>query len=272
MRSIIRALRLRPRGLTRSAAVLIASLTGSGLLGTPPAHSEQVVLSVSQQQVLITSSFSGADLVVFGVAEQGATKDPSADVVVSARGPKQTFLTWRKSRVLGLWMNTDSRPFLDVPGYLSVQSNRPIGLMAKPELLRSEQLGLQRTLLVQRVGTDYADVVPSDPFRAAFLRIQEAHDLYQEDPNGVTFIAPNVFRAGLRIPGHAPLGRYDVTVALLRDGQVTGHAQTSFEVTRTGIEQEIADLARNQSLLYGVSVAFGSLIVGFLANLLFRKE
>lgn len=256
------------RRLCRLAACLaLAALAGAS---APALGAERVVLSVSQPQVLITSSFSGADLVVFGVAEP--VDAPSPDVVVTVRGPQQTFLTWRKSQVLGLWMNTDSRPFLNVPGFLSVMSNRPIAQMARPEILRSEQLGLARTLLVQRVGTDYADVVPSDPFRTAFLRIQEAHDLYQENETGVDFIASNVFRASLRIPGHAPLGHYEVEVKILRTGQVTAQARTGFEVARTGFEQEIADLARHQALLYGVTVAFGSLVIGFFANLLFRKE
>lgn len=255
------------RGLR--AALALAAITLAGLAS---AEAEQVVLSVSQPKVLITSSFSGTDLVVFGVVETAPDASAPVDVVVNVRGPKQTFLTWRKSQVLGLWMNTDSRPFLDVPGYLNIQSNRPIDQMAPPEVLRKEQLGMTRTLLIQRVGPDFADVVPSDPFRTAFVRIQEAHDLYQEDPSGVTFVAPNVFRASVRIPGHAPLGRYEVTVTVLRKGAVAGHAQGHFEVARTGFEQRIANLARNQSLLYGVLVAFGSLLVGFLANILFRKE
>lgn len=261
----------RPLLALALAAAVAPAFAGPGAHAAE-ARAEAVVLSISQREVLITSSFAGADLTIFGVAEPKGAAAPRPDVVVTVRGPEQTFLTWRKSQVIGLWMNTDSRAFLDVPGFLSVTSSRPAALLAGPEILRAEQIGLDRVLLLQRVGPDFADVVPSDPFRTAFLRIQAAHQLYQDDPAGVTFLAPNVFQAQLRLPGHAPIGRYEVHVKVLRDGQVTGEARTHFEVARTGFEQSIAAFAHTSGILYGISVAFGSLVVGFLANLLFRKE
>ncbi len=228
-----------------------------------------LVISVSQPQVRITSSFTGAELVVFGAAETTAT---APDVVVTVRGPKQSFVTWRKSRVLGLWVNTDSRTFVDVPAFLSVQANRPPEEMAPPEVLRLEQIGLSRNLLIQRVGTDYADVVPTDPFRLAFLRTQQAEDLYQDNAHGVTFLAPGVFRANIVIPGRAPIGRYDVTAILLRDGHVIARATEHFEVNKSGFEQQVASFSQNDATIYGIAVAIGSLIVGFIGNFLFRKE
>jgi uncharacterized protein (TIGR02186 family) len=260
----------RSRAGRRLAAALLCVLAGAAASGA--ARAESVVLSISQSEVLITSSFAGADLAIFGVAEAKGAGTPPPDVVITVRGPTQTFLTWRKSQVIGLWMNTDSRAFLDVPGFLSVMSSRPAPTFAAPEVLRAEQIGLDRFLLVQRVGPDFADVVASDPFRTAFLRIQAAHALYQEDPGGVVLLAPNVFQAQLRLPGHAPIGRYEVHVKVLRDGRVTGEARTHFEVARSGFEQSIASFAHANGILYGISVALGSLIVGFLANLLFRKE
>lgn len=232
---------------------------------------DHLVVSVSQPQVAITSSFTGADLVVFGVAET-ATPDDAPDVVVTVRGPKQSFVTWRKSRVFGLWVNTDSRTFIDVPAFLSVQSNRPTDQMAAPEVLRRKQIGLSRNLLLQRVGTDYADVVPTDPFRLAFLRTQKAENLYQDISDGVTFLAPGVFRANVTIPGRAPIGRYDVTVQLLRNGQVSAQGVQHFEVNKSGFEQQVAAFSQNDGTVYGIAVAIGSLIVGFIGNFLFRKE
>ncbi|MFG1480972.1 TIGR02186 family protein [Xanthobacter sp. V4C-4] len=237
---------------------------------TAPAP-DRLVVSISQPRVRITSSFTGTELVVFGVAETSAPDD-SPDVVVTVRGPKESFITWRKSRLFGLWVNTDSRTFIDVPAFLSVQSNRPPEEMAPPEVLRVEQIGLTRNVLVQMIGTDYADVVPTDPFRLAFLRTQEAEQLYQENPRGVVFLAPRVFRADFAIPGRAPLGHYDISVKLLREGRVTAQSLLHFEVNKTGFEQEVAAFAQTNALFYGIVVAIGSLIIGFIGNFLFRKE
>lgn len=251
-------------------ALLAAALTAGG--AGAPACADRLVLSVSQPQVRITSSFAGADLVVFGVAEVDGAGADAPDVVVTVRGPTQSFTTWRKSRVLGLWVNSDSRTFVEVPAFLSIMSNRPPEEMASPETLRVEQIGLARNILVQRVGPDFADVVPTDPFRTAFLRIQNAHGFYREDPHGVTFLAPHVFRSEIGIPGIAPLGRYSVEVKLLHQGSVSARASATFDVAKTGFEQKIAEFSQQDRLLYGLTVAFGSLVVGFLGNLLFRKE
>lgn len=237
-----------------------------------PAHADRLVVSVSQEKVRITSGFAGADLVVFGVADAEDTAEAAPDVVVTVRGPSTTFTTWRKTRLLGLWVNSDSRTFLDVPSFLDIISSRRPEEMADADTLRMGQIGLAHTLLKQRLGTDYADVVPTDPFRAAFVRLQQAQGLYRENPHGVSFIAPHVFRAEVAIPGTAPLGRYVVDVRLLRGGKPTAGATTTFDVQKTGFEQKIAEFSQHSGLLYGLAVALGSLAVGFIGNLLFRKD
>ncbi|MDQ0503932.1 TIGR02186 family protein [Xanthobacter agilis] len=257
--------------MASAAAVALACAFAPDPAAAQATSADRLVISVSQPQVSITSTFTGAELVVFGVAETIAS-DTTPDVVVTVRGPKQSFVTWRKSRLFGLWVNTDSRTFIDVPAFLSVQSNRPPDEMAPPAVLRDGQIGLSRNALTQLVGTDYADVVPTDPFRQAFLRTQQAANLYQEDSHGVTFLAPRVFRANFTIPGQAPIGRYDVAIQLLRDGKITARAVQHFEVNRSGFEQDVATFSQTEGTLYGITVAIGSLIVGFIGNFLFRKE
>ncbi|MGR7997498.1 TIGR02186 family protein [Xanthobacter sp. ZOL 2024] len=265
----------RMRGLW-TAALAAASLALALPAGGAEPERDRLVVSISEPVVRITSTFSGASLVVFGVAEvAGADTGPDArppDIVVTVRGPQASYVAWRKSRVAGLWVNSDSRTFIDVPAFLSVQSNRPVEDMASPEVLRTEQIGLSRNVLLQRVGPDFADVVPTDSFRQAFLRIQGSEDLYEENPRGVTFLAPRVFRTEFDIPGRAPIGRYDVSVKLLRNGQVTAQSTEHFEIIKSGFEQNIAIFSQNDALLYGIAVAIGSLIIGFIGNFLFRRE
>lgn len=263
----------------RLALLAAALLAGPGLAcadGAADMQPDRLVISISQPQVRITSTFTGAELVVFGVAQRYSLAESSAetapDVVVTVRGPRQNFVTWRKSRVFGMWVNSDSRTFVDVPAFLSVQSSRPPDEMAPAMVLRAGQIGLGHNTFTQRIGVDYADVVATDPFRAAFLRTQKSANFYQEDTRGVTFLSPGVFRANIEIPGQAPIGTYDVTVQLLRDGHVTATATEHLEISRSGFEQEVATFSQNDGILYGITVALGSLVVGFIGNFLFRKE
>ena len=103
----------------------------------PPA--ERLVASLSNHRVMVTSNFTGEELVLFGGIEQDATSRPRRsgyDIVVTVTGPRQTMVTFRKSRVLGIWVNVDSRVFENVPAYLAVLSNRPLDAITNAETLR----------------------------------------------------------------------------------------------------------------------------------------
>lgn len=250
---------------------LAAMLLGLALAcGAGRAHAERLVLSPSQADVRISSNFAGVELVLFGAIE-GATPG-SYDVAVTVRGPHETAVTWRKSRLLGLWINTDSRTFIDTPSYLAVATSRPAAEMAPAELMRREQIGLSRNIFIQRVGPDFADVVADDPFRAAFLRIKESEGLYEEQPQGVSFLSPSAFRATFALPGRARTGRYEVVAKLLRDGVLVAEARTAFEIRKAGFEARMAGFAENEGFLYGLAVVFAALSVGFGANVVFRRD
>ncbi|MDQ0512775.1 TIGR02186 family protein [Ancylobacter amanitiformis] len=245
------------------------------------ARADGLVLSLSKARVTITSSFAGENIVLFGVIEPGAGAaatgaspgaSPAPDVVVTVRGPNQSFLARRKERRLGLWINVDSRSFLAAPSYLAVLSNRDPALMSDADTLRQEQAGFANNRLLQRIGSDYADVVAQDPFRQAFLRVKQAQGLYVEDHTGVEFIAPHIFRAVFPIPGRAPIGTYDVVVKVFADRTLTQQAALRLDVAKVDFEQAVAGAAQDHPWLYGFICAFGAIAVGFCANIVFRRD
>ena len=173
------------------------------LAGAASARAERLIVSVSNHRVTVTPNYSGEELVLFGSVEREAQTPPGRaayDLVVTVRGPRADMVTRRKERKFGIWINTDSRQFLKVPGYLALFANRPFDAMASSEVQRRQQLGLTNVLLTQRVGPDYADVVPNDAFRSAFVRLQSQHGLYREDTSAVTFLTPTLFRTGIPLP------------------------------------------------------------------------
>ncbi|MCS0501033.1 TIGR02186 family protein [Ancylobacter mangrovi] len=273
----------------RSPPLALLAALAALLLAAPPARAQQaettpeapattsaghLVLSLSKARVTIASSFSGDSVVLFGVIEptagDGATQ--TYDVVATVRGPNESFVTWRKERRLGMWVNVDSRSFLAAPSYLAVLSNRPPATMADLGLLRREQAGLAQNRLLQRVGADYADVVPDDPFRQAFLRVKQSQGLYVERTDAVEFIAPRVFQAAIPIPGIAPIGTYTVDVKVFADRALLIDRSVSFEVAKIDFEQAVATAAQQHAWLYGLATALGALAVGFIANLVFRRD
>ena len=244
-------------------------------MAAAPAAAERLVISLSNARVAVTSNFAGEDLVLFGTIEPEhgeALMRSGYDLVVTVSGPPELTRTRRKERVLGIWVNVDSREFINVPSYLAILSNRPVNSIAPEQVLRRQKVGLAYTLLTQRIGPDIADTVPNDPFRMSFVRLKEQQHLYREAPNGVTFLTPTVFRAAIPLPANAPNGVYAIDVKLFaRDALVTRTA-SALEVIKTGFEQYVAEKAQHDGLLYGLGTVAMALAIGWLASVAFRRD
>ncbi|WP_315757613.1 MULTISPECIES: TIGR02186 family protein [unclassified Bradyrhizobium] len=254
----------------------LASFTFMLLLaGAASARAERLIVSVSNHRVTVTPNYSGEELVLFGSVEKDVQTPPGRtayDLVVTVRGPRADMVTRRKERKFGIWINTDSRQFLKVPGYLALFANRPFDTMAAPEVLRRQQLGLNNVLLTQRVGPDYADVVPNDAFRSAFVRLQSQHGLYREDTSAVTLLTPTLFRTGIPLPAAVPIGTYEVEIKLLADGALVTKTETAFEIVKVGFEQFVANSARQNGFVYGLVTAAMALMTGWMASIVFRRD
>jgi len=240
-----------------------------------PAAAERLVVSLSNHRVAVTSNFVGEELVLFGTIEPDQATGqlrPPYDLVVTVTGPQQTLRTRRKERVLGIWVNVDSREFVSVPSYLAVLSNRPVIEIADQETLRKLQIGLNYFLLPQRIGPDVADTVADDPFRQAFVRLQRQQGLYRESSNAVTFLTPTVFRAAIAMPAAVPTGNYGIEVELFSQGKLVARTNSALEVIKAGFEQYVADAARDYGLLYGMATALMALLIGWFASVVFRRD
>jgi uncharacterized protein (TIGR02186 family) len=260
-------------GFTRAAATVMLALMAVGV--TSPACAERLIVSVSNHRVTVTPAYSGEELVLFGSVEKDASTPASRnnyDLVVTVIGPRADMVTRRKERKFGIWINTDYREFIQVPTYLALFSNRPFDAIASPEVERRQQLGINNVLLTQHVGTDYADVVPNDAFRSAFVRLRREHGLYREETSAVTFLTPTLFRTGIPLPAEVPIGTYAVEIKLFADGALITRTETAFDIVKVGFEQFVATTARQDGLMYGVFTAFMALMTGWMASIVFRKD
>ena len=260
--------------MTARASLTLAGLVVAALLAAFPARAERLIVSVSNHRVTVTPNYSGEELVLFGSVEKDASTpaDRNDDPVLTVGCPRADMVTRRKERKFGIWINTDSRQFLKVPTYLALFSNRPFEAIASPEVQRRQQLGLNNVLLTQRVGPDYADVVPNDAFRSAFVRLRREHGLYREATSAVTFLTPTLFRTGIPLPAEVPIGTYDVEIKLFADGQLVTRTETAFEIVKVGFEQFVATTARQNGFVYGLATAFMALMTGWMASIVFRKD
>jgi uncharacterized protein (TIGR02186 family) len=257
----------------RAAAVIAAALW---LLAGEIAFAERLVISLSTHRVLINQHFTGVELTLFGTVEQDAAAVGRAGggytVVVTVIGPRESVVTWRKERVLGIWVNAQSQTFLNAPSYLAVLSNRPIEAIGGPDVLRRFQIGLANFPLMDQGGATAPVATANDPFRPAFVRLKRDQGLYREQPNALTFLTPNLFRAAITLPANVPIGEYEVDVKLFIDGAMLARDNTAFEIIKAGFEQFVAAAAHEHSILYGLATALLALVTGWLGAVAFRRD
>jgi uncharacterized protein (TIGR02186 family) len=244
----------------------------------PPAA---VSAALTESNVEITSGFRGARIVLYG-----AVFDPAArpsDVVVLVRGPEQPIRIARKTRVLGLWLNSRPVVFEGAPGFYRAASTRPLRDIAAFSTLRRLGAGVDhltmnapeeerietrygvRDVVVSRLGADYYQ------WRQAVMRLKTDNRLYAEDEKGVRFVDRGLFRAEIDLPTAAPTGEYRADIILFQDGRAVARRSRTLTVEKAGLERTLYLIAHQRPWLYGlVSVAI-ALAAGWAASVAFRR-
>jgi uncharacterized protein (TIGR02186 family) len=234
------------------------------------ARAENLVATLGNDRIAIRSNFTGAALSVFGVIE----RDPSIeragayDVVVSVRGPRGAVSVWEKLRLGPFWFNLDQRKYIAIPAFIAVNSNRSLDAITSEPRREELRLGVHN-LIPEQIRARRAN----DPeFREALERIRRGEGLFTSNDAAVKFLSPTVFQTRVEIPGRAPLGAYDVDVAVLADGVLATRKTLNFTVVKSGVEAAFAIVAREDPLLYGVVTAALALLIGWLAAFVFDRR
>ena len=247
----------------RSAAAWAGLCIALGSLVTGPARAEPLTADMSSNLISITSSFTGADLVLFG------THAVAGDVVIVVRGPASAQVVRRKTRVNGIWVNSANLTFTGVPGFYAVAANRALHFVAAPKLLEKLGIGAENLRLETAAPASTED---RRLFRKALIRNLRRERLFQPFLGNVIFLGDTLFRTNIEIPVNAPVGGYDVHFYLLRDGELIARQSTALFINKAGFERTIFDLANDRPAVYGLIAILLALIVGWIAATVFRRS
>ncbi len=242
----------------RAAAALLVLL----LACARAAVAQPLVADLSSHEISITTGFAGTELLLFGATEG------EGDIVVVVRGPAAPATVRRKSRVLGIWINTDSMRFEDVPSFYRVASSRPLDQVGTPGMRQRHQVGIDA---VRATPPEGASPERLAEFRAGLVRAKLRDGLWDDAPGTVGFMGPKLFRTTIRFPPNVPTGIYNVEVFLVKDGRELGAQTTPMRVKKTGIGARVYDFAHRHAALYGLAAVLMALAAGWAASAAFRR-
>jgi uncharacterized protein (TIGR02186 family) len=235
---------------------------------TLPAFSESVVLGLSQNEIAITTSFDGSEILVFGAVKREAPipEGPPLEVIVTVAGPSLPVNVRRKEKRFGIWVNVDTVEVDQAPSFYAVAtSGRLQDVLSDVEDLRYK-ISIPRA--IRSVGAPMS-ITDSENFTEALIRIRTANDLYHLMENHVAVDDQTLFRGRIELPAALNEGAYQTRIFLTRDGQVISQYETAIDVRKVGLERWLFGLSREQPILYGLMSLAIAIAAGWLASAAF---
>ncbi|MFN3938436.1 MAG: TIGR02186 family protein [Gemmobacter sp.] len=233
-----------------------------------PLRAEEVVADLSQNRIAITANFDGSQITVYGAVRREAPV-PAGDlhVIVTVEGPSTPVTVRRKSRVMGVWINTDAARITRAPVFYALATTGNL-----PQIL-SETEDLRHRISINRAIRDVglASMVEDSPgFVEALIRLNRRAGNYHTDEGAVSLIRDTLFRADFALPANLTEGLFRVRIFLLRDGAVLDHQSEVIDVHKAGLERFLHRLAYDQPLIYGLLSLVLAVAAGWGASAAFR--
>jgi len=235
-------------------------------------RAEELVLALSTREVAITSTYTGAEVTVFGHIERDArtiARTGEYDIVAQVQGPAGEVVLHRKGRFGFIWLTESRRRYNRIPLYFSILTAKPLASIIDEDGRERLKLGLEYFLPRPVVGLDERDEFG---FRNALLRLRREEGAMTENDKGVTMIRPELFTARIVLPAKAPTGLYLVNISVLSGGVPLRTAQAGFVVRKVGFDAFVANAARNESVSYGLFTVLMAVFLGWIANVVFRRD
>jgi len=231
----------------------------------------RLVPDVSDRNVEIHYSFSGAELLLFGaiIYPDGRLPEAGTDVAVVLKGPLEPIVVREKQKVAGIWMNVGRVRFRSAPSFYAVASSRPLAQLIDERTAAIYELGLE-SLQLSPGGGARAEVLRR--FEHGLLDLRLRNQLYAEYPRGVEISEGVLYRARILIPARVPVGTYTAETFLIRDGRVIAGAAREIRIEKLGFEGFVAEAAERWAFAYGVTAVAVSLLLGWGASAAFRRR
>lgn len=234
-----------------------------------PGVAEEVVAGLSQDSISITANFDGSDLLIYGAVkrEEPIPQDTRLDVIITVEGPSEPVVVRRKSRSMGIWVNTVGVEIDRAPSFYAVATSRPIDdILSRTEDLRHR---ISTRQMIRSVGAP-TEITDSGAFTDALIRLRESETLYVLKENSVELKADTLFSTDFDLPADLIEGHYRTRIFLLRDKKLVASEETSIDVRKVGLGRWLFDLSRDQPVIYGLLAIVIALVAGWLASAAFR--
>ena len=219
-----------------------------------------IIADISDNKINIDVGFKGTKLLFFGVI------DEEGDVVVSVTGPRKIVKVRKKEKKMGVWLNSDTKVFFDVPSYYYVASTRPLEELDAENVLQINQVGIEN---IRFAGAE--EQVEREIWVNGIIKSMIQAGRYNPKQGLIQISDKRLFKTELNFSAELVDGQYLVDTLLLKDGNVIAAKRSFINVSKSGYGEKIYKMANNNSLFYGLTAVFFAIVFGFIIHEITRR-
>ena len=219
-----------------------------------------IIADISDNKINIDVGFKVAKLLFFGVI------DEEGDVVVSVTGPRKTVKVRKKEKKMGIWLNSDTKIFFDVPTYYYVASTRPLKELKAEEVLQINQVGIEN---IRFAGAEEQE--ERNNWVNGIVKSMIEAGRYNPEQGLIQISDKRLFKTELNFSAELVDGQYLVDTLLLKEGNVIAARRSFINVSKSGYGEKIYKMANNNSLFYGLTAVFFAIIFGLIVHEITRR-
>ena len=240
------------------AALLMAPNSAS-------ASDNKMTAEISTDLVQINTGFDGVNLLLFG------TTNGTNNIIIVIKGPLETNIIRKKTRVASIWVNTEKVVIENVPTFYAIASTRPLNQITTQSILKKYGIGANNFLtnILKQANAKTMDI--SDEYKNALVRLKNKLGLYIDNPIKIKLIEEQLFRANIKFPANVGTGKYTAQIYYFKDGLLLDVINKPILVEKIGIGADVFRLAHSHSALYGIIAILIAVASGWIAAAIFRK-
>ncbi len=221
---------------------------------------DQLAAKMLNNIIDISASYQGERLFIYGVVPN------DCDLVVTVISKLDTCDFSYKGKRGPLWMNLGKISFINCPHMYKIKSTRPLNEILSKDTSQAYLIGFDAIKSqVEVKGVDNPDLYTEHLFN---MRIEEG--LYSDEEGIIEIYSGNLFDASFFWPSKAQIGKYNVEVFAVREGNIIARVSEEVNVQKIGVEQWLSFHAQENAVLYGIVSALIAVLFGILVTLVTR--
>ncbi len=239
-----------------------------------PAHAEKIVADLSQNNVGISATFDGSNILIFGAVSRDAPipDDGKTEIVLTVSGPDLPITVRRKDKKLGLiWVNSQKVLIDEAPSFYSISTTAPLTEILSDAEDLTYRVSIPRAIesIGAKIASEHNAEINTEEFTEALIRIRTNNNLYNIQEGAVKLLSSTLFSASIDLPSNLTAGEYTARILLTRNQQVIDQFETTIDIHKVGIERWLYTLAHENALYYGLMSLFIAIASGWLASAVF---